>query len=367
MRGFAVMVMVIGHSVDSVLSAEARTTDFFGIYDFIRGFTAPLFLFVAGFSFLVATEKRWNEYQSFTHPLRKRLRKMLLLLVIGYALHFPFFSLNKVLHETTPEGYQQLFQVDVLHCFAVSFLILQFLVFLSPTVKSFLRLLLGLTAGMVLATPLVWNVDFSALLSPLVGPYFNQNQLSMFPLFPFAAFMFGGVFGGHLYLKARRTGSDVRYFKGLALAGLLAIVIGIVADLHPLRLYPPHDFWKTSPNFYLIRLGVVLGITASFYFARRLPKQLRSQLVVLGGSSLMVYVLHLVLVYGSAANSGLGQMLGQSLPFAVAFATGIGVLLLMIVTVYAWRYVSREYSSSLRMTQYAFVSLLLFLFMTNPY
>ncbi|HEX9657236.1 MAG TPA: heparan-alpha-glucosaminide N-acetyltransferase domain-containing protein, partial [Bacteroidota bacterium] len=86
MRGFAVMVMVIGHSVDSVLSAEARTTDFFGIYDFIRGFTAPLFLFVAGFSFLVATEKRWNEYQSFTHPLRKRLRKMLLLLVIGYAL-----------------------------------------------------------------------------------------------------------------------------------------------------------------------------------------------------------------------------------------------------------------------------------------
>jgi fucose 4-O-acetylase-like acetyltransferase len=189
----------------------------------------------------------------------------------------------------------------------------------------------------------------------------------MFPLFPFAAFMFGGVFGGHLYLKARRTGSEVRYFKGLALAGLLAIVIGIVADLHPLQVYPPHDFWKTSPNFYLIRLGVVLGITASFYFARRLPKQLRSQLVVLGGSSLMVYVLHLVLVYGSAANSGLGQMLGQSLPFAVAFATGIGVLLLMIVTVYAWRYVSREYSSSLRMTQYAFVSLLLFLFMTNPY
>ncbi len=367
MRGFAVMVMVIGHSVDSVLSAEARTTDFFGVYNFIRGFTAPLFLFVAGFSFFVATEKRWNEYQSFTRPVRKRLGKMLLLLVIGYALHFPFFSLNKILYETSPEGYLRLFQVDVLHCFAVSFLILQFLVFVSPTVKGFLKLLLGLTIGIVLATPLVWNVDFTLLFSPLIGPYFNQNQLSMFPLFPYAAFMFGGVFGGHWYLKARRTGSEVRYFQRLALAGLFAIAAGIVADLHPLRLYPPHDFWKTSPNFYLIRLGVVLGITASFYFARRLPKQVRSQLVVLGGSSLMVYVLHLILVYGSAANRGLGQMLGQTLPFEIAFATGLGVLVLMTVTVYAWRFVSKEYSSSLRVTQYAFVSLLLFLFMTNPY
>jgi len=367
MRGFAVMVMVIGHSVDSVLSAEARTTDLFGIYNFIRGFTAPLFLFVAGFSFLVATEKRWNEYQSFSRPLRKRLKKMFLLLAIGYALHFPFFSLNKILYETTTDGYRQLFQVDVLHCFAVSFLILQFLVYISPTMKSFLRGLSGLTVGIVLATPLVWNVDFSTLLSPLVGPYLNQTQLSMFPLFPYAAFMFGGVFAGHLYLKARKAGSEVRYFQGLALAGLAAIVIGVVADLHPLRLYPPHDFWKTSPSFYLIRLGVVVGITASFYFARLLPPILRSQLVLLGGSSLMVYVLHLVIVYGSAANRGLGQLLGQSLPFVLAFAIGIGVLVLMISIVYGWRHVSREYSSSLRMTQYAFVSVLLFLFMTNPY
>ncbi|HSQ76692.1 MAG TPA: heparan-alpha-glucosaminide N-acetyltransferase domain-containing protein, partial [Bacteroidota bacterium] len=99
MRGFAVIVMVIGHSIDSVLSPAARTTDLFRVYDGLRGFTAPLFLFISGFAFSVVVLKRWDAYVAFGAPARRRLTKMIMLLGLGYALHFPFFSLNKLLHD----------------------------------------------------------------------------------------------------------------------------------------------------------------------------------------------------------------------------------------------------------------------------
>jgi len=131
MRGVAVVVMVMGHSIDSVLSLDARTTEAFRLYDAVRGFTAPIFLFVAGFAFTIVTERRWTEYHSFSQPLRSRLLKVALLLLIGYALHLPFFSLNKLLQGTRPDEYAQLFQVDVLHCVASGILILQALVLFS--------------------------------------------------------------------------------------------------------------------------------------------------------------------------------------------------------------------------------------------
>ena len=143
MRGIAVVVMVMGHSIDSVLSLDARSTDAFRLYDAVRGFTAPIFLFVSGFVFTIATERRWIECRSWSQPLRSRLLRILLLLVIGYALHLPFFSLNKLLHNTKPEEYAQLFQVDVLHCVAISLLILQAFVLLSKTPGLFARITMG--------------------------------------------------------------------------------------------------------------------------------------------------------------------------------------------------------------------------------
>src|SRR5438093_840269 len=125
MRGVAVVVMVIGHSIDSVLALDARSTEAFRLYDAVRGLTAPIFLFVSGFAFAIVTERHWDECRTFSRRLRGRLLKVILLLMIGYALHLPFFSFNKLLYETKPEAYAQLFQADMLHCVAAGILLLQ--------------------------------------------------------------------------------------------------------------------------------------------------------------------------------------------------------------------------------------------------
>jgi hypothetical protein len=65
-------------------------------------------------------------------------------------------------------------------------------------------------------------------------------------------------------------------------------------------MYPVYDFWHTSPNFFLIRSGLLLVILAASYaWCRWGAAQLGfSPLIQLGQTSLLVYWVHIELVYG---------------------------------------------------------------------
>jgi len=242
MRGFAVVVMVIGHSIDSVLGLDVRTSDAFRLYDAVRGFTAPIFLFVAGYAFIVATEKRWAEFHVLGRPVLKRLSKILLLLLVGYALHVPFFSLDKILHNTTPEEYAQFFQVDVLHCLAASMVLLQMGVFLARTPRGFAVTVLASASGIVLVTPLMWQVNFAPLLSPVVAPYVNGLVMSIFPIFPYAGFFFFGTGIGHFFLP---NGIDAHLDSSLQRFFFWKVI------------QHKHRTLKSTPRFYLSSYGVI--------------------------------------------------------------------------------------------------------------
>jgi uncharacterized membrane protein len=367
MRGFAVIVMVMGHSIDAVLSQQARATDAFRLYDAVRGFTAPLFLFVSGFAFSVVASQRWNQYITFGAATRKRITRLLWLLALGYALHFPFFSLNKLLHNTRPEEYAMLFQVDILHCLVVTMLMLHGLVALARTQERFLRLLAGLCIAIVASGPFIWQVDLSPVFSPVMAPYFNQKVPSIFPLFPFAGYLCAGAFTGLVYLRARAAGNETRFLKALVGTALALGVTGLVFDLLPVTVYPPHDFWRVSPSFFLIRLGVIGIVTAGFFSLRHVPERLAANLIVLGQGSLLIYAIHLLLVYGSAANDGLMQIIGQRLAPVQAFVIAVGVLLLMLTTLRSWNALREGHYWKLRILQAGFTSSVLYFFLTKPF
>jgi uncharacterized membrane protein len=367
MRGFAVVLMVMGHSIDAVLSQQVRATDTFQIYDAVRGFTAPLFLFISGFAFSVVTTKRWNDYLMFGTVTRKRVSRLLWLLALGYALHFPFFSLNKLLHNTRPEEYAMLFQVDILHCLVVTMLMLHALVAFVRTQERFMRVLGGLSIGIIVGGPFVWQVDFSGIVSPVLAPYFNQKVPSIFPLFPYAGYLCTGAFTGLAFLRARAAGNETMLLKSLAAIALAAVAAGFVGDLLPVQIYPPHDFWRVSPNFFLIRVGVIGLITVAFFSLRRLPEGIASNLIILGQGSLLIYAVHLVLVYGSAANDGLMQIIGQRLAPLQALAIAVSVLLLMLTTLRSWNALRESHYWKLRVLQAGFTSSLLYYFLTKPF
>ena len=90
--------------------------------------------------------------------------------------------------------------------------------------------------------------------------------------------------------------------------GLLFIGAARWLDHQPHQLYVVYDYWHTSPNFFLIRVGMLLVILAACYawcrwgFAQRPAGALGfSPLILLGQASLLVYWVHLEFVYGRAS------------------------------------------------------------------
>jgi fucose 4-O-acetylase-like acetyltransferase len=71
-------------------------------------------------------------------------------------------------------------------------------------------------------------------------------------------------------------------------------------DLRGPQIYPVYDFWHTSPNFFLIRVGLLLMIlSAACAWCRWGAGQWGfNPLVQMGQTSLLVYWVHIEFVYG---------------------------------------------------------------------
>jgi acyltransferase len=132
-------------------------------------------------------------------------------------------------------------------------------------------------------------------------------------------------------------------------------------------LLPQHDYWKASPNWFLVRVGIVAFVCSVFYYVHNLPVAVEKNLVMLGQASLIIYPVHLLIVYGSSMNYGLMQRVGQTLAAHQAVLTGIIVLLLMLVLTYGWDYLRRNFKFSVRLVQAGLASSLLYTFLTRPW
>ncbi len=71
-------------------------------------------------------------------------------------------------------------------------------------------------------------------------------------------------------------------------------------DAQPRQLYAVYDYWHTSPDFFLLRVGILLIVLAAAYVWCRwgFAQKGFSPLIQLGHTSLLVYWVHIELVYG---------------------------------------------------------------------
>src|SRR5437588_10587632 len=67
-----------------------------------------------------------------------------------------------------------------------------------------------------------------------------------------------------------------------------------------MRLYAVYDYWHSSPNFLLMRCGILLTILFLVYAWCRwgLAQKGFSPIIQLGNTSLLVYWVHIEFVYG---------------------------------------------------------------------
>jgi len=309
-RALAVAFMLYGHTTSALLAPRYQVGHLYDIWQFQRGLTSSLFLLLGGFAFSIATSRRWSSHVSMSPALLKRVRRFALFVVLGYALHLPGSQLA-LLWTADAEKWRAFLAVDVLQLIGVGFIGIQLLVLATRTRRAFMLTTMTLAAIVIFVTPAVWTVDWTRLLPPFAAAYFSQSTGSQFPLFPWVGFILLGAGLGQLY--ARWGASDLPAF---ALRALLApgIVLVIAASL--LRPWNAALFGSGPGAFVpaeiLIRIGACLIILAAFAHMSRRINRLPHVFGAAAQESLLIYFVHLCIVYGSVWNPGLLQLYGPT-------------------------------------------------------
>jgi len=310
-RALAVVFMLYGHTVSALLAPQYQTGTWFDIWVFQRGLTSSLFLLLSGFAFSIATGRHWTAHGQLSPLVFRRARRFALFILLGYALHVPVGRF--VLFATaTPEQWRSFLAVDVLQLIGVTFIGVQVLVLATRSPRVFGGAAFVLAVAAVLGTPLLWSVDWTGVVPPWMAAYLAPSTGSQFPLFPWSAFVLVGAALGLLYARwgAARLGTYAvvaLLVPGVAMVGL-AFVIGALPD----SLVGP-GAWDWVPTQVSLRLGsslVVLAVVArASQHIGRLPRVFGA----LAQETLLIYFVHLCIVYGSIWNRGLYQTFGPTL------------------------------------------------------
>jgi len=308
MRGLACVLMFQTHCYDSWLGGDARKSTFFMWSQLGGTLPAPLFLFLAGISFALVTDKLRQKGIAAGQIARSTIRRGVEIFAFGLL-----FRLQEFLISWGWAPWSDLWRVDILNTIGLSMMLMGVVCWIVLRLNrgAHTRFALGATAAGVgmsisLLTPLLWTSWRPRWLPWPIQSYINgvhnlgEPQSWLFPIFPWTAFAFMGLAVGFFLLSdgARKLGAATFLLAGAGGIGLIYLARWL--DARPHQLYATYDFWHTSPNFFLIRVGLLLVILAAVYLWCRwgAGQWGFSPFIQLGQTSLLVYWVHIEFVYG---------------------------------------------------------------------
>jgi acyltransferase len=305
MRGLACVLMFQTHGYDAWLGGGARNSKFFMWSQLGGTLPAPLFLFLAGISFALVVDKLRQKNLHASQIARTTIRRGAEIFALGLL-----FRLQEFLIAWGWAPWTDLFRVDILNTIGLSMMLMGLfcggVLPLFPPLRARIGLGVGALAGgltISLLTPLLWTSWRPRWLPWPLESYVNgvhnlgEPQAWLFPLFPWTAFAFVGLAVG-LFLVSdwgRKRGAIA-----LGALGGMLIYLAKWLDARPEQLYAVYDYWHTSPNFFLTRVGLLLLILAAVYVWCRwgAGQWGFSPLIQMGQTSLLVYWVHIEFVYG---------------------------------------------------------------------
>ncbi len=352
MRGLACLLMFQTHCYDSWLSGDARATQFFRWSQLGGTLPAPLFLFLAGVSFALVTDKVRQRGVAAGEIARTTIQRGAEIFGLGLLFRVQEFLLGQ-----PGAPWTDLLRVDILNMIGLS-MVLMGLVCRgvavagnknaeaggSPNLRlRATNIIVGAVVALSVAilTPPLWTTWRPRWLPWYLESYINgvhtfkEPQPWLFPIFPWVAFAFVGLAVGLALLTdwARRHQA-----AAVTLAGAGGVAVAALAawlDAQSGQIYAVYDFWHTSPNFFLIRVGILLAILfGSYVWCRWGAGQWGfSPLARLGQTSLLVYWVHIEFVYGRFS---ILPKRGMSIRGATLGLLAIFLAMLLLSTARTW-------------------------------
>ena len=357
MRGLACVLMIQAHCYDSWLNPEARKTLLYRWSQELSTLPAPIFLFLSGVSFALVTEGLRQKNKPHSQIFKTALLRGAEILGLGFLLRVQEFVLG---YPKSP--WTDLLKVDVLNILGVS-IILMALFWRLVNVRSsaeegidhevgrqiaesigrqricaigFSLLIAGVIA---IATPPLWTTHRLSFLPWMLESYINgvHNFSSptpwIFSIFPWCGFAFVGLAFGSFLFSDFAQRKEVAALSIVGAIGALACALSLWWDYSGVRIYAVYDYWHSSPNFFLMRCGILLLLTLAVFVWCRWGWVTAgfSPFIQFGKTSLLVYWVHIEFVYGRLS---ILPKFRSAIPLATA---GMVVIFAAMLGISIWR------------------------------
>jgi len=341
MRGLACVLMFQTHCYTSWLTPQARKTEFYRWSQAAGTLPAPLFIFLAGVSSAMVTQRLREKGVARNAIARTAILRGAEIFGLGLLFRGQEFILG---YPKSP--WTDLLRVDVLNILGLSIMLMGVLCWAtsSDTLGKSRRnaIAAGLAAAtlVAVATPWLWTTYRPRWLPWPLESYidgvhtFGQPQTWVFPIFPWVAFAFVGLALGFLLFSDFAKEKEAWFFAAVGVGGAVACALSLALDAAPVQLYPAaiYDYWHTSPEFFLMRCGVLLALLFLVYAWCRWGWAQKgfSPIIQLGNTSLLVYWVHIEFVYGrlSILRKGKCSILTATEGFLVIFLAMVALSVL---------------------------------------
>lgn len=288
-RGLAAVIMLQGHTFNSFCRTDLRPGGAYMLSQFAGGLPPAIFLFLTGITYAFLMDSQGRAGESASRRIWAALKRSRYLFLLAFLFRLQMFVTG---YPTSPAS--ELLRVDILNCMGFAMLVFApMAVFTTLERIRFCTVLGALVAGFA---PVMTSLNSNAvpwLLRSYIFPDYN-----LFGFFPWAAYLAFGMAAGSILRLVPKEQIQRAMLWMLGVGAGVAMLAHYLSNL-PYSIYTKSEFWLDSPGLIAIKTGLVLCLLAVAYLWTNLAAAQRPSLLrQLGTTSLLVYWVHVELVYG---------------------------------------------------------------------
>jgi hypothetical protein len=199
---------------------------------------------------------------------------------------------------------------------------------------------------------------------PVFANYFNRLNGSLFPLFSWIGFILIGAIFAKYFLDYAKKEKEKKFINGTAITGLIMLLTGhfFYSGLFPGYL----TSIIPNPVFFVERLGYVLVSASICWYYNNWRNVKKSFVLDASRESLLIYWLHLVIIYSVIwGRKSFASLIGPTLTLVESIAATLILMIAMVLVAKAWGWTKVKFPKYATKVAWGIVGILFITFLMS--
>lgn len=363
MRGIAALWMIETHVMNEFILPENKEGWFYDALNISNGFVSVGFIFCAGIGFMIAAERKLDEYRTFAPSFWLYIRRLVFILVAAFLMDTPTMSLQHLM-QANPAEMSVFMRTDVLHTIVYSSFTALALAFIIGNVVKLRYVFVVLTTVIFFSSALIWESELYLALPQAIGALIAPPPISPFPFIPWSGYFFAGAALAGFFFN---TNDKKRFAQILGSIVFFLCFVLFAFKNTGLSAFEGKKWWAMSPEYFLFRTsGATLLFCLLFLMEDRLKGRVADILRRCGQESLFIYILQGTIIFTFLRDWNMRFIIERQQSVTGIMVITLLVMVLCIAGALLWNTLKKNNPTRAKYLLWGFCSIVLLWFFFVP-